>query len=220
LSEIHAHADPLVAHQFDDAQQQRAAVTLGMWTFLATEVMFFGGLFLCYTIYRASYPAAFVEASHHLNVWLGGINTLVLLTSSYTMALAVHFSRAGERARLLQCLLCTILLGSVFLVIKGFEYSHEFHVGLVPGRWFTYQSPQGAEITNQVQLFYVIYFCMTGLHALHMIVGLGLLLALVFLAQRGRFTAQYNTPVDMCGLYWHFVDVVWIFLFPLLYLIH
>jgi cytochrome c oxidase subunit 3 len=206
---------PELQHQFDDPDQQRAAATLGMWGFLATEVMFFGGLFLCYSIYRSAYPEAFSEASHHLNPWLGGFNTLVLLTSSFTMALAVHFARHGDHRWLVRALILTIVLGAIFLVIKGFEWRHEYEVGLLPGRTF-----DRSQFSDQVQLFYVAYFIMTGLHATHMIVGLGLLTWLVVLARRGRFGPNYNTPVDMCGLYWHFVDIVWIFLFPLLYLIH
>jgi cytochrome c oxidase subunit 3 len=215
VTDLHATSDTHLAHQFDDADQQRAATTLGMWTFLATEVMFFGGLFLAYAIYRASYHEAFREASHHLNVWLGAVNTLVLLTSSYTMALAVHYSRAGEKAPLVRYLWLTILLGTLFLVIKAFEYYSEIHHGLLPGRFF-----DRSLYPPHVELFYVGYFIMTGLHATHMIVGLAILIVLVFMARRGTFTPQYNTPVDMTGLYWHFVDVVWIFLFPLLYLIH
>lgn len=215
MLEAHAHANPHVAHQFDDAPQQRSAATLGMWAFLATEVMFFGGLFLCYTVYRASYHDAFSQASHHLNVWLGGFNTVVLLTSSYTMALAVHYARAGDRQRLIRYLWFTILLGSVFLVIKAYEWSTEIHHGLLPGDHFNRDL-----YSREIELFYVGYFAMTSLHATHMIVGLGILLTLVWMARRGTFTRDYNTPVDMSGLYWHFVDVVWIFLFPLLYLIH
>ncbi len=186
-----------------------------MWAFLATEVMFFGGLFLCYTIYRASYHEAFREASHHLNIWLGGLNTVVLLTSSYTMALAVHYARAGDRQRLERFLWYTILLGTLFLLIKAVEWSTEIHHGLLPGPYF-----DRGRFSPEVELFYVCYFIMTGLHATHMVVGLGILLTLIFMVRRGTFTPQYNTPVDMSGLYWHFVDVVWIFLFPMLYLIH
>ena len=230
-----AHAEPIladpeahgghVAHQFNSAEQQQHSAELGMWTFLATEVMFFGALFTVYTIYRSSYPAGFSHASHHLLEICGGINTAVLLTSSFTMALAVHAARHGDRDALLRNLWFTIALGTVFLAIKAFEYSWEYHDGLVPGRFFTWvpehevPGMSQARVRREVELFMTLYFVMTGLHATHMIVGIGLLLTLVAMARRGRFSTHYFTPVDLCGLYWHFVDLVWIFLFPLLYLI-
>jgi cytochrome c oxidase subunit 3 len=223
------HHDPHVAHQFDDAEQQRSAATLGMWGFLATEVMFFGALFLCYAIYRSAYQDSFAAASAHLSRWLGGFNTLVLLTSSFTMALAVHWARAGDNRRVARFLTFTIVLGTVFLGIKAYEWTHEITHGLVPGSMFRHElfpEPAHAQelgpsgFSQHAELFYLAYFLMTGLHATHMIVGLGLLGVLVYLARRNRFSPQYNTPVDMIGLYWHFVDIVWIFLFPLLYLIH
>ena len=225
----HGHLDPHVAHQFDDAEQQRAAATLGMWAFLATEVMFFGALFLLYSIYRAGYQDAFAAASAHLSRWLGGVNTLVLLTSSFTMALAVHYARLGDNRRVARFVLLTIVFGGGFLGIKAYEWTHEITHGLVPGSRFRHDlfpTPDHvgtvgpSSFSQHAELFYLAYFLMTGLHATHMVVGLGLLLWLAAAARRGRFTPQYNTPVDLVGLYWHFVDVVWIFLFPLLYLIH
>ena len=203
-----------VAHQFDDAEQQRDASTLGMWVFLVTEIMFFAGMFTAYVVYRSLYPHAFAHASHHLNVVLGCINTVVLITSSLTMALAVHAAQVGHRRTLLLCLVLTMALGATFLCIKGFEYAHKFHEGLVPGPAFTYSGPDAPE----AQLFFSIYFAMTGVHALHMIIGIGVLAVLVAAARRGRYTPAYHTPVELSGLYWHFVDIVWIFLFPLLYL--
>jgi cytochrome c oxidase subunit III len=203
------------AHQFDDMAQQHSADSLGMWAFLLTEVMFFGGLFLGYTVYRWAYPQAFAEASHHLDVWLGSINTAVLIASSLSMALAVHSAQTNERRGLIRFLLLTVLLGLVFLGIKGTEYLHKFEEHLIPGANFAYPGPHA----HQVQLFFSFYFGMTGLHAFHMIVGIGLLAALVWQAGRGRFSADYNAPVELIGLYWHFVDIVWIFLFPLLYLL-
>ena len=224
------HRDPRVAHQFDDADQQQSAAVLGMWAFLSTEVMFFGALFLAYAIYRSAYQDAFAAASSHLSRWLGGLNTLILLTSSFTMALAVHWARAGDSARLVRYLLLTVLFGAGFLGIKAIEWSTEIRHGLLPGVNFRDDlfpdPPHGAAelgpsgFAQHGELFYVAYFLMTGLHATHMVVGLGLLLWLVRAARRGRFTTTYYTPVDLIGLYWHFVDVVWIFLFPLLYLIH
>jgi cytochrome c oxidase subunit 3 len=204
------------AHHFDDALQQREASTLGMWIFLVTEVMFFGGLFTLYVTYRALYPTAFAHASHHLDVWLGTFNTGVLITSSLTMALAVYSAQTGRRGRLLLTLVLTAILGAVFLVVKAFEYAEKFEHHLVPGPHFAW--PNAAEAPH-VQLFYSLYFAMTGLHALHMVIGLGILSWLVLAARRGRFGPAYATPVEVSGLYWHFVDIVWIFLFPLLYLI-
>jgi cytochrome c oxidase subunit 3 len=211
-----AELAPAVAHHFDDAEQQREAATLGMWVFLATEVMFFGGLFTAYVAYRALYPDAFGHASNHLDVRLGTTNTAVLITSSLTMALAVRAAQVGEApARIVRWLAATMALGSTFLVIKLFEYAHKFREGLVPGPTFTYAGPDA----RQAELFFSLYFGMTGLHALHMVIGLGLLGWLVREARRGRFGPAFHTPVENCGLYWHFVDIVWIFLFPLLYLV-
>ena len=204
------------AHHFDDPIQQREASTLGMWIFLVTEVMFFGGLFTAYVTYRALYADAFAHASHHLDVVLGTFNTAVLITSSLTMALAVHAAQVGRRGRLVGCLVLTALLGATFLGVKVVEYAEKFEHHLVPGPLF--QWDHAAEAAN-VQLFYSLYFAMTGLHALHMIIGLGILTWLVLGARRGRFGPAYATPVEVSGLYWHFVDIVWIFLFPLLYLI-
>jgi cytochrome c oxidase subunit 3 len=204
-----------VSHQFDDAEQQVEASTLGMWAFLATEILFFGGLFLVYTVYRLAYPQAFAEASNHLDVVLGAVNTAVLIGSSLTMVLAVHSARIGSRRGLILFLLATLVLGGIFLGIKGVEYAHKFHEHLVPGADFRFT---GAD-PRHAAIFFSIYFAMTGMHALHMIIGAGLILTLVGMAWRRRFSPEYFTPVEMVGLYWHFVDIVWIFLFPLLYLI-
>ena len=206
---------PALLHHFDSAEQQKDASTLGMWIFLVTEIMFFGGLFLCYIVYRTTHPAAFVAASHELDITLGGINTAVLIGSSLTMVLAVSAAQAGLRKSLVAFLILTILLGSVFLGIKGVEYHEKFVNHHVPGPSFHFEGPEAAH----AQLFFSLYFAMTGLHALHMIVGAGLLIWLIAQAAKGRFTPAYNTPVEMIGLYWHFVDIIWIFLFPLLYLI-
>jgi cytochrome c oxidase subunit III len=205
-----------VAHQFDDAEQQRAASTLGMWVFLAQEVMFFGGAFCAYVAYRALYPDSFGHASHHLDVRLGTFNTAVLIGSSLTMAVAVHAAQSGRRGRAIAgWLVATMVLGATFLGVKVYEYAHKFHEGLVPGPHFVYPGTDAP----QAQLFFSIYFVLTGLHAIHMIIGLGLLLWLVRNALRGRYGAAYHAPIENTGLYWHFVDIVWIFLFPLLYLI-
>jgi len=204
-----------LAHQFDDAQQQQQAATLGMWVFLCTEVMMFGGLFTGYVVYRNAYFAGFAAASHRLDVTLGAINTAVLITSSFTMAMAVHSAQTGKRTALTGFLLATMLLGGVFLSIKGTEYASKFHEHLLPGPDFEFDPL----LRRQAYVFISFYFAMTGLHALHMVVGLGLLGWLVVGTVRKRFTAAYHTPVEIVGLYWHFVDIVWIFLFPLLYLI-
>ena len=204
-----------VAHQFDDAEQQRDASTLGMWVFLVTEIMFFAGMFTAYVVYRSLYPHAFAHASHHLNVVLGCINTVVLITSSLTMALSVHAAQVGRRGMLVVCLLLTMALGATFLGVKGYEYWHKWHEHLVPGPHFAFHGP---DPTN-AQLFFSLYFAMTGLHALHMIIGVGLLGVLTVRGAQGMFNRFYYTPVELSGLYWHFVDLVWIFLFPLLYLL-
>jgi len=204
-----------LAHQFNDLEQQAEAATLGIWAFLITEILFFGGLFTGYAVYRTNYPQAFAEASHHLDILLGGINTVVLIGSSFTMALAVHAAQSGKRRALIAFLLATMLLGAVFLGIKVVEYSHKFVDHLVPGRTFTFPGAYAP----QAQLFFSFYFAMTGMHAVHMIIGLAILSVLVGRAWRNRFSAIYFAPVEVTGLYWHFVDIVWIFLFPLLYLI-
>lgn len=203
------------AHQFDDIGQQHEASWIGMWIFLATEVMFFGGMFVGYTVYRSVYPQAFAGASNHLDVLLGSINTAVLICSSFTMALAVHNAEAGDSRRLVRSLLCTIGLGALFLGIKFFEYYTKFQEHLVPGSAFRFEGP----LARPAEIFFSFYFAMTGMHALHMIIGIGLLTALIVKARRSRFSPYYYTPVEIIGLYWHFVDIVWIFLFPLLYLV-
>lgn len=211
----HAH-HPALQHHFDSLEQQAEASTLGMWVFLATEIMFFGGLFLAYSIYRMWYPVAFHEGSHHLSIALGGINTAVLICSSLTMAMAVHAAQVGSRRGQIRFLIGTILLGSVFLGIKAIEYAEKFRDHLIPGHHFQWH---GEADPRNVEIFYTLYFTMTGLHALHMIIGIGIMLVILWMAYRDRFSPQYYSPVEVSGLYWHFVDIIWIFLFPLLYLI-
>ena len=204
-----------VAEQFDDIEQQRDAAKLGMWIFLATEVLFFGGLFLGYTVYRFTYGDVFIDASRRLSVLLGATNTAVLLISSLFMALAVRAAKLDQRRQLIRLLLGTALLGLVFMSIKTVEYHKDFVDHLVPGPHFEWSSkdPQNTE------LFFWIYFAMTGLHAIHVTVGIGVLLVLALLAWRGKFAKGNYNPVEVSGLYWHFVDIVWVFLFPLLYLV-
>ena len=207
--------DLTVAHQFDDYEQQQEASTLGMWAFLATEILFFGGLFLGYTVYRAAYPAAYGEASRHLDIVLGTINTAVLLCSSLTMAMAVHEAQLGNRKGIVTFLLITMALGCVFIGIKFFEYYQKYEEHLIPGASFMWHGREPAHAS----IFFIFYFVMTGMHALHMIVGLGLMSVLVILTKREKFNAIYYSPIELGGLYWHFVDIVWVFLFPLLYLV-
>ena len=210
-----AHHHPALAHHFDDLEQQKEASTLGMWVFLVTEVLFFGGLFATYCVYRNWYSGAFAAGSHELSIALGGVNTAVLITSSLTMALAVHAAQTGERRLLLLFLAATMMLGGVFLGIKGVEYYDKFAHHHVPGPSFHFEG----EYAKQAQIFFSLYFMMTGLHALHMIIGLGIMTVMLIWAWRGTITPDYYSPIEISGLYWHFVDIVWIFLFPLLYLI-
>jgi cytochrome c oxidase subunit III len=231
--EIHGH--PALQHHFENMEQQREAGTLGMWIFLVTEIMFFGGMFLAYTLYRTFFPEAFAAGSNHLNITLGAVNTGVLILSSFTMAMAVYFTQVGKPRPQVLCLVLTLVLGLTFLGIKAVEYYDKYEDRLIPGRVIpgaeygpdpsTLHPPSGEmprdmqTFLRQVEMFYWIYFAMTGMHALHMIIGAGLLTYLIILSLRGRFDPEYHGPVEVIGLYWHFVDIVWIFLFPLLYLL-
>ena len=216
-ADAHAHGHhPNLQHHFDSLQQQQEASTLGMWLFLITEVMFFGGLFMAYFLYRHWYPQAWAEGSNELDIVLGGVNTAVLIASSLTMAMAVRSAQTGKRIATVNWLLVTMALGLTFLVIKFFEYKHKFELNHVPGPNFVFEGPHA----DQVEIFISLYFTMTGLHALHMVIGFGLLSVIAWMAYKGRFSPEWNTPVELSGLYWHFVDIVWIFLFPLLYLVH
>ena len=210
-----------LAHHFDDAEQQHESATLGMWAFLATEVMFFGGVLTAYTVFRVVYPREFAAASHHgLNLWIGGFNTLVLLGSSLAVALAVHASQVRNRRATVGYLLLTVVLGASFLGIKAYEYSLEFRENLFPGPGFSFEHhAAGLEVTR-VKLFFFLYFFMTSLHALHMIIGLAIIAIIAAAIWLGRLPATGERQVEITGLYWHFVDVVWVFLYPLLYLIH
>ena len=233
----HAH-HPGLQHHFTTMSQQREAVTLGMWVFLLTEVLFFGGLFITYTLYRIWYYDAFALASKSIEILPGLINTVVLIGSSLTMALSVRSAQTNQRKATVNWLLATIVLGSVFLGIKVYEYSLKFEHHHVPGATFDFFSHEDAagggeheaaapnthtmgraDLQRTTQLFFSLYFTMTGLHALHMIVGIVILFVITWQAHKGRFDEEYHAPVEMTGLYWHFVDIVWIFLFPLLYLV-
>ena len=203
--------------QFEDLDQQTEAAHLGMWLFLSTEILFFGGLFGAYTVYRISYPAAFAAASKDLLWWAGAGDTAILLVSSFVMALAVHSAKTGGRKMLAVLLLAAAGFGALFLCLHGFEYYQDFVGHHVPGRGFRYEG--GEAPANQVQLFFLLYFVMTGLHSLHVTIGVLILAVLAVQAWRGKFSSEYHNPVEVGGLYWHFVDIVWVFLFPLLYLI-
>ena len=197
-------------------EQQQEAATLGMWIFLVTEIMFFGGLLMAYLLYRVWYPEAWSEGSEELSIALGGTNTVVLIASSLTMALAVRAAQTGRPPKVIVGWLgITMTIGLTFLVIKFFEYKEKFELNHVPGRNFHFEGPHAP----QVQIFFSLYFALTGLHALHMIIGFVLLSVIAWMSWKGRFTAEWYTPVELSGLYWHFVDIVWIFLFPLLYLV-
>lgn len=296
----HYH-QPGLQHQFEDMEQQQDSTTLGMWMFLVQEIMFFGGMFTVYLVYRSRYPMAFAAGSNHLNVWMGAANTLVLIVSSLTMALAVHYAQLGKRNLQVILIILTMIFGATFLAVKAFEYKEKYDDGLVPVTGLNLRTQargssdrnaenagleqesqaknslepprSGAHATNEnttgeheyinprgdfqwkdtslavkaqeegfltgseknsyiengeimqskfqerVRIFFWIYFAMTGLHALHMIIGLGVMTWLLWKAWRGTFTPEYYAPVEIAGLYWHFVDIVWIFLFPLLYLL-
>lgn len=240
----HAH-HPGLQHQFDNMGQQKEAATLGMWFFLVQEIMFFGGMFMVYLMFRFKYPMSFVVGSNHLTLWLGLTNTIVLIVSSLTMAMAVWSAQTSKpRSWQMTFIVLTLLLGSTFLGIKGLEYYEKYEHHKIPFfSNFTWR-PEGKELEeqsklldehstaeekelykdyskfeNKVRIFFWIYFAMTGLHALHMIIGAGLLLWLLWQSYLGMYSEDYYAPVEMIGLYWHFVDIVWIFLFPLLYLL-
>jgi cytochrome c oxidase subunit 3 len=206
---------PALAHHFDSLEQQKEASTLGMWLFLVQEVMFFGGLFMTYLLYRWRDSEAFAAGSHELDITLGLVNTVILIGSSLTMAMAVRSAQTSRRRPLVGFLVATGVLGLAFLVIKYFEYSAKWHHHLIPGPDFHF----AGEIGGRAEAFFSLYFAMTGMHALHMIVGVGILAWILRDSVRGRFDGSYYNPVENFGLYWHFVDIVWIFLFPMLYLI-
>ena len=201
-------------HQYQTTEQQQSAAKLGMWLFLAQEILFFGGLFMAYAAYRYFYPGTFLDAHYRLSIPMGATNTLVLLTSSLTMALGVRAAQTNNRNQLIFQLINTMLLACVFLVIKYFEYAHKFHDGLLPGKFYFAEG-----LSGMPHVFFGIYFVMTGLHGLHVLVGIGVIGWILMRSIKGEFSSQFYTPVENVGLYWHLVDIVWIFLFPLLYLV-
>ncbi len=228
---LNAATSSRLQHHFDSMAQQKDAATFGMWVFLVTEIMFFGGMFAAYMLYRMWYFPGFAAASSELDIALGGTNTVVLIGSSLTVAMAVHAAQLGKKNQTVALLIATGILGLVFLVIKYFEYKvkilgHHLPDGttvtLFPAAGFfdVSQNAELAPIASQVRIFMVLYFALTGMHALHMIIGIGVLAVILRMAIRGDFTKEWYIPVEIFGLYWHFVDIVWIFLFPLLYLVH
>jgi cytochrome c oxidase subunit 3 len=214
MSEATVH-DPTLQHHFTTPEQQFEAAKIGMWLFLVTEILLFGGLFVSFGLMQARHPAAFFAAHQHLDRILGFLNTVVLLVSSFTMVMAVHAAQTDRRKRLIVFLALTFLLAAVFLGVKYFEYSHKFHEGLLPGKFYSHR---GDTVPGQF-LFFSFYFLMTGLHGVHILGGMGVILWLLRRAAKGDFSSRYYTPVDLVGLYWHLVDLIWIYLFPLLYLI-
>jgi cytochrome c oxidase subunit 3 len=236
----HSHEVHL-AHHFEDRAQQDEAHSLGLWVFLATEIMFFGGLLLAFTVYHVLFPEAFGLASSRLDVTWGVVNTIVLLASSFTMAMGVYFAQTGNKKGLVWMLVITLLCALGFMGIKAHEYSQKFEHHLVPGPSFSFvlddpyyddiKKPDWAErkeailvadphVERHAQMFFVIYFCLTGLHGIHVLIGMGVIGWMLLRTLRNEFSAQWNTPIELTGLYWHLVDIIWIYLFPLIYLIH
>lgn len=219
----HAHPS-YVAHHFDTAEQQFESAKLGMWVFLVTEILMFGGLFAAFILYKNLIPTVFIEAHHLLDRIMGGTNTVVLLTSSLTMALAVRSAQLGKRNQTSLYLVATLLFAAGFLVIKYFEYSHKFHDGLLPGHYFCTDPHLTAHaacktLPTSAHVFFSLYFMMTGLHGFHVVLGMSLITWVLIRNLKNEFSADYYTPIDIVGLYWHLVDLIWIYLFPLVYLI-
>jgi len=216
MSTANAHADhgPL-AHHFKNLGQQFDAAKLGVWLFLATEILMFGGLFVGYIIFHGLYPDMFAEGAKHLDWRLGALNTLVLIMSSFTMASGVHYAQTNQKDKCVRSLAITVICGLIFLCIKYVEYHHKFQDGLFPGKFFSNTEAEHANLA----MYFSFYFCMTGLHASHVIAGMGVITWVMLRARKGEFNSDYYTPVEGVGLFWHLVDLIWIYLFPLLYLV-
>ncbi|HUR27737.1 MAG TPA: cytochrome c oxidase subunit 3 family protein [Planctomycetota bacterium] len=218
----HEHAETTtygLVHHFDDLEQQQETGTLGMWAFLVTEVLFFGGLFGAYAVYRSQYPEAFQVASAQLKVGLGAVNTIVLICSSVTMALGVYAAQKGSKNGIILGLIGTLFFGAIFLVVKYFEYKEKWDHGFIPGPHFNSHGLIDSLHAGPSQMYFALYFVMTGMHAFHMIIGMILMLWLIGKARKNYFREGHYALIENFGLYWHFVDIVWIFLFPLLYLV-
>jgi cytochrome c oxidase subunit III len=209
------HSNSHVQHHFVDSDQQFDSAKLGMWLFLVTEILFFGGLFVAYIVYRAWNPELFIMAATQLDTTMGGINTLVLIGSSLTMALAIRAAQTDNPSASIKYLASTVALAFVFMVIKYFEYTHKFEIGIFPGEAYSFTGIDHPK----AHIFFSIYYMMTGLHGIHVIIGIGIITWLIIKTKKGAYNSSYYTPVEITGLYWHLVDIVWIFLFPLLYLI-
>jgi cytochrome c oxidase subunit 3 len=210
-----SHLERHHAHHFKSGLEEFEACKQGMWLFLVTEVLFFSGMFVAYAVLRVFYPEMMKEVHHLLDWRLGALNTVILITSSLTMALAVTASQRGEKEKIVRNLWLTLICAAGFLVVKYFEYSHKIHEGILPGQLYSFSDVQ----TAKAPLFFSVYFVMTGIHGLHVVIGMGIIYYLIRRASRNEFGPNYFTPVEMTGLYWHFVDLVWIYLFPLLYLV-
>lgn len=210
-----SHLERHHAHHFKSGLEEFEACKQGMWLFLVTEVLFFSGMFVAYAVLRVFYPEMMKEVHHLLDWRMGAVNTVILITSSLTMALAVSAAQRGEKEKIVRNLWLTLICAAGFLVVKYFEYSHKIHEGILPGNLYSFEEIK----TAKAPLFFSVYFVMTGIHGLHVIIGMGIIYYLIRRAARNEFGPNYFTPVEMTGLYWHFVDLVWIYLFPLLYLV-
>jgi cytochrome c oxidase subunit 3 len=208
------HASPL-AHHFESLDKQQHAARLAMWVFLATEILLFTALFAAYAVYRFDFHEGFAESSRAIETWLGFVNTLVLVTSSFTVATGYHFASRGDGKKTALFFGISVLLALVFLGFKAVEYSHHFHEGQLPGRFYTFEGVKAPG----APLFFALYFLITGLHAIHVVIGMTVLAVVGALAWRGRYSVEYHVPVENAALYWHLVDLIWIFVFPLIYLI-
>ena len=217
----HAEHPPHLQHYFVSSEQQFDSAKLGMWLFLITEILLFSGMFVAYTVFRIWHPETFVAASATLDWQLGTINTIVLLASSFTVALGIHFAQKDERRKLVWSLALTILMAGIFMFIKYLEYSAKFEHGVFPGESFAPHGEHYAHLTDFpfARQFFSLYFVMTGIHGVHILVGIGVLGWVCYRASQGHFNSEWYTPVELTGLYWHLVDIIWIFLFPLLYLV-
>jgi cytochrome c oxidase subunit III len=218
MSDVHAAGSHHHAHHFDSADAEFEACKQGMWLFLVTEVLMLGGLFVAYGIFRGLYHEEFKMAHKLLDVKMGALNTIILITSSVTMLFGVTSAQRGRRDRSILALIMTLVLAGCFLVVKYFEYTHKFHHGILPGGFYHYEE-LSKELHPKVPLFFSMYFVMTGLHGLHVIIGMALIAWVLLRTMRNEFSPGFYTPVELVGFYWHFVDLVWIYLFPLLYLV-
>lgn len=217
-----SHGERHHAHHFDSAEHEYNASKFGTWTFLVTEILMFGGLFVGYIMYHERYPEMFHAGSQFLDWQLGAVNTIVLLISSLTMALSIYYAQTNNKAKVLLNLYVTLICGFIFMGIKAYEYTHKFHLGLFPGRFLHPHEEWVQKIVDQypnIAMYFSFYFTMTAIHGSHVLIGMGLITWLIVRAHRGEFNSKYYTPVECVGLFWHLVDLIWIYLFPLLYLV-